>query len=166
MTADWQAAMPASAHHNPLAAVHTPPAIQSQHVRATRMLTHANEADGEIRPQKGEGPVESVSCVENNLPGSPSPSMDRLSACSSSSKGNRKVMALHPAHGSMREGTNHATSSHQLHHHGKFGGGPGHLLQAQRVWDHSVRHRPMFIEFTTQVKVLKDQVVQVATITC
>ena len=145
MTADWQPGIPNIAHHNPLAAVYAQPAIQSQHVRATRVLPHANEADVEMRTQKGDSPMEAVTCVESSLPASPATSMDRLSACSNSSKGNRKVMALHPTHGSMREGPNHSTSSHQLHPHGKFGGGPGHLLQAQRVWDHAVRDRPMLL---------------------
>ena len=151
MNADWQAGMPTIAHHNPLAAVQTQPAIQSQHIRATRILPHANEADAEMRPQKVDSPMEAVTCVESTLPASPAASMDRLSACSSSSKGNRKVLALHPTHGSMREGPTHSTSSHQLHHHGKFGGGPGHLIQAQRVWDHSVRYRSMLTDLPEQL---------------
>jgi hypothetical protein len=145
ITADWQAGMPAIAHHSPLAAVHTPAAHQIQHVRPTRILTHASENDSEARAPKCDFMPEPVTCVENNVPGSPSPSMDRLSACSSSSKGNRKVMALHPTHGSVREVANHSTSNHALHHQGKFGGGPGHLLQAARVWDHSVRYKSILI---------------------
>jgi hypothetical protein len=147
MNADWQAGMPLIAHHNPISAVHQPPAMQSQYVRPTRILTHASETDLEARAQKCDAPVEPVTCVEN-VPGSPSPSMDRLSACSSSSKGNRKVMALHPTHASMRESANHVTSTHSLHHTGKFGGVPGHLLQAQRVWDHSVCHIFILIHLT------------------
>jgi hypothetical protein len=137
-----QSGMPAiaHAHHASLAAVHAGPTLAAQHSRQTRVLARQNEADTDVPTQRCEASVESVTCIETNLPGSPSHSIDRLSACSNSSKGPRKVMALHAPHGSLREsGPSHAPTGHQLHHHNKYCASPGHLLQSQRVWDHTVR---------------------------
>lgn len=90
-----------NANHASPGATTLPP----HHARATRMLPRQPDADVEMQaPSRVDGSNDGIGYIESAVPSSPAPSVDRLSACSSSGRGQRKVMALHTSHAGMREG--------------------------------------------------------------
>lgn len=105
------------------------------HTRATRVLLRQNDADVEMQaPIRGDGSNDGIGYIDNAVPSSPAPSIDRLSACSSSGRGQRKVMALHASHAGMREG---------IGHYGHYSqpallGPAAHILAASVTRDHLV----------------------------
>lgn len=85
--------------------------LPAHHARATRMLPRQADMDVEMQaPSRMGGSNDGIGYIDNAVPSSPAPSVDRLSACSSSGRGQRKVMALHASHAGMREGAGHHSS--------------------------------------------------------
>lgn len=111
------------------------PSALPPHSRASRMLPRHNDADVECQPStRVDGSNDGIGCIDSTVPSSPVPSMDRLSACSSSGRGQRKVMALHPSHAGMREGIGHHGSYSQP----AFLGPAAHKVGALFARDHLV----------------------------
>lgn len=82
--------------------------LPPHHARATRMLPRQADADAEMQaPSRVDGSNDGIGYIDSAVPSSPAQSLDRMSACSSSGRGQRKVMALHASHAGMREGVGH-----------------------------------------------------------
>lgn len=99
------------------------------------MLPRQADMDVEMQaPSRMDGSNDGIGYIDNAVPSSPAPSVDRLSACSSSGRGQRKVMALHASHAGMREGAGHHSSYAQP----AFLGPAAHTMASPATREHLV----------------------------
>eukprot|EP00892_Ulva_mutabilis_P006779 jgi/Ulvmu1/4473/UM002_0198.1 len=118
-------------------AMHAAPSILP-HARSCRMLPRQHDTDVEMQASvRGDGSNDGIGYIDGAVPSSPAPSIDRLSACSSCGRGQRKVMALHASHAGMREGIGHHGSYSQP----AFLGPAAHMIGAPVAREHLETHR-------------------------